>query len=248
MKPLLAALGFLTLTPVPARYAGDEEALRRSVAWFPVVGALLGAAWAALGFLLSRFFPPAISAALLLAALPLASGCLHLDGLADTCDGFMSARPRERILEIMRDSRSGPMGVCAIVFVLIAEYAALAHLALDSHRLILALLLAPIAGRAAIVVCMSALRYARAEGMAGVFAPATPVRAIVAAMLLCAAAWFALRWLGAAAAIGVLAVTLLFCRQCQRKIGGYTGDSLGAACTLAEGAMLVLLCARHMAE
>jgi len=244
VKSFFAALGFLTILPLPAGWRGDERSLSRSVAWFPLIGLLLGGVWAAFGWGLQHCFPAPVCAALLLVLLPLFSGGLHLDGLADTADGFFSSRKRERMLEIMRDSRSGPMGVAAIAFVLIAQYAALASL--PSKLLLGALLLAPVTGRCAIVIAMTALPYARPEGLVSIFAPRSKSYIVWASAFLLASAWLTLRLTGIAAAIAALLITLIFCRSCKQKINGFTGDTLGAACTLAETTVLLLLCSNYL--
>jgi adenosylcobinamide-GDP ribazoletransferase len=244
MKSFFAALGFLTILPLPAGWCGDERSLSRSVAWFPLVGLLLGALWASAGLVLQRCFPASVCAALLLVLLPLLSGGLHLDGLADTADGFFSSRKRERTLEIMRDSRSGPMGVAAIAFVLIAQYAALASL--PPKLLFGALLLAPVAGRCAIIVAMTALPYARPEGLVSIFAPRSKGYIVWASAFLLATAWLTLRLTGVAAALAALLITFLFCRICKQKIDGFTGDTLGAICPRAETTVLLLLCSNDL--
>ncbi len=129
MKPLAGGHAIPDDPAVPGSWGTAEEDLAGSVPWFPVVGLLLGARggrgwrgpcrWSA---------PPMVAAAVLVVVLLSFSGGLHLDGLADTADGFLSSRPRERILEIMKDSHIGAMGVIAIVCVLLLKFAALASL------------------------------------------------------------------------------------------------------------------------
>ena len=167
MKPLFAAIRFLTILPIPGDWGTAEEDLARSVPWFPVIGLLLGAIAAAAAWGLSFVAPPMVTAAVVVVLLLSFSGCLHADGLADSADGMLSSRPRERILEIMKDSHTGAMGVIAIACVLLLKFAALASL--PAERLWPAVLLMPLAGRCAIVVQMSLLPYARPDGLANVF-------------------------------------------------------------------------------
>jgi len=242
MQAFFSALGFLTIIPVPQRWQGDEHSLARSVVWFPFVGLILGLIWMVCGLAFHEFFPNAIAAALLLLLLQLFSGGLHIDGLADTADGFFSSRNRERMLEIMRDSRSGPMGVAAIVFMLILQFAALDSL--PERYQISALVLAPIAGRCALVFGMTLLRYARPTGIVSIFAPRSRWYMVYAVgFLLLVAALFE-RETGLFAALGTLVVLALYCRLCQVRIGGFTGDTLGAGCILAETVFLLLLSAK----
>ena len=124
MHPLasfLAALRFLTIVPLAWRCEQDGRFFTASLAWFPVIGLLIGLAAAVLISFLIPFFPPPVLAMAAIVLMAGVSGCLHLDGLADSGDGLLSARPQERILEIMRDSHTGAMGVIAIVVVLLGK-------------------------------------------------------------------------------------------------------------------------------
>ena len=150
MKRLLAAIRFLTILPIPGSWGTAEADLAGSVAFFPVVGLLLGAIAAAAAWGIAQVAPPMVAAALVIVLLLSFSGCLHLDGLADTADGFLSCRRREQILEIMKDSRVGSMGLVVVTCVLLVKFAALASL--PPARFWPAVLFAPLAGRAAICV------------------------------------------------------------------------------------------------
>ncbi len=240
MRALFAALGFLTIAPVPQRCLGSSADLSRSVAFFPLVGVLLGVAAAALDAAVSRCVPPTVAAVLVVSGLIAVSGGLHVDGLADTADGFLSARPRARILEIMKDPRTGPMGVMAVVCVLALKFACMSAIAEPSRRFA-ALLMAPLAGRCAIVVAMSYLPYARPEGGTG--AAFVGRRSWAACALGLAAppivGFAAARGAGIAAAAGGLAAALVMSLWSWRKLRGWTGDTLGATCELAEALALV---------
>jgi adenosylcobinamide-GDP ribazoletransferase len=174
-----------------------------------------------------------MTAAAVVLLLMVFSGCLHLDGLSDTADGFLSSRSRERTLEIMKDSHVGAMGVIAIVGVLLLKFAALASI--PPARLWPAVLLMPLAGRAAIVIHLAVLPYARPDGLARVFYqrrvwPA----AVVSALLLVAVAWFVLDLKGFGIWVLWLVATLALAAYVRRKIGGTTGDTLGAVCEIIE--------------
>ncbi|MBM4033195.1 MAG: adenosylcobinamide-GDP ribazoletransferase [Planctomycetes bacterium] len=234
MKRFIAAVQFLTIVPVPGSWGHAEEHLAGSVPFFPVVGLLIGSLAAALAFGLSKVLPPLPTSVLIVIVLLGASGALHLDGLSDTADGFLSARQRERILEIMRDSHVGAMGVIAVVCVLLLKVAALASL--PGATMWRVTLLMPLAGRCGLVVTMWALPYARPEGGLGtVFYKKRPrLAALWAVVVLLAAGVCALRMPGLVAAGASLAVVLLFAAYTRRKIAGATGDALGAACEIAE--------------
>jgi adenosylcobinamide-GDP ribazoletransferase len=232
MKTFLAAIQFLTVIPVPARYYCDEKELARSVIYFPLIGMLIGALMAALDWALGLVLPPLPVSVLVVMAMMGITGCLHMDGVADTADGFLSARPKERILEIMRDSRIGAMGGIALVCVILLKVSALASVpqALRAPTLVLM----GLGGEVALLVVMTLLPYARTgSGMAAFSRNNSIVPLIAGAILYGAVAWFSVGWLGVAMSGVVLTVTLLFAWWCSRKIGGYTGDTLGMTGELA---------------
>ncbi|XHR30773.1 MAG: adenosylcobinamide-GDP ribazoletransferase [Chthoniobacteraceae bacterium] len=233
MKPLIAALQFLTICPGVARIACDEREIGRSTPWFPVVGLLIGLLVAYLDRGLGLIFPPLLSSAIAVVALAAASGGLHADGLADTADGFLSSRPRERMLEIMRDSRTGAMGVLAIVCVLILKVAALASV--PAGMRFATLLLMPLAGRCSMVFQMQWLPYARSGGLCSVFVQnRRRSDAVLALAFLVAGGWLIGGAFGLCTAGIVLVGTGLFSLWSRGKIGGFTGDTLGAGCELTE--------------
>jgi adenosylcobinamide-GDP ribazoletransferase len=239
MRSFLAALQFLTILPV--RGAFDERALGRSISWFPAVGLIVGVLAAcadAAGLHLGC--PRAVMNVASVAMLAALTGGLHLDGLADTADGFLSARPRQRVLEIMRDSRIGTMGVLALVLVLAFKTAGLSQL--QGTLRPRALLLAPVAGRCLQVLTIGLLPYAHPTGgLARVFVEARrPVpHCLWAAFCLVgtALALFGSRGLGIALACGALLAIMAW--RSRRRIGGFTGDTLGASSEIAEAVVIV---------
>jgi adenosylcobinamide-GDP ribazoletransferase len=233
MKPLLAAWRFLTVVPVPGDWGTAEDDLARSVPWFPVIGLLLGAVAAGLAYALAFVAPPLVVAAAMVVVLLSFSGGLHLDGLADTADGFFSSRSRERILEIMKDSHIGAMGVIAMVCVLLVKFAALASL--PATRLWPAALLMPLAGRSALVMHVALLPCARPSGLGAIFYRRQPRWAALWAMgLLAAVAWSILGACGLGIWAACVAMVLVLSAYVRRKIGGATGDTLGAICEVVE--------------
>jgi adenosylcobinamide-GDP ribazoletransferase len=232
MKGLCAALGFLTVLPLPARWLGSEEDLGRSLIWFPLVGALIGIAAALLDLGLGMILPPTVVSVFTVLALLAASGGLHMDGLADSADGFFSSRSRERMLEIMRDSRSGPMGVMAICGVLLLKVTTLA--AVPAPLRPATIVLMPLAGRTALSVSLATLPYARDNGgLAGVFR-STRSQGLLAVALLTGCAWLLQGVPGLVTAAASLAVMSLLAAYSKGKIGGFTGDTLGATCEITE--------------
>lgn len=233
MKSLLAAIRFLTIVPIPGNWGTAEDDLARSVPWFPVIGLLLGVVAAALAWALSYIAPPMTVAALVVVILLTFSGCLHLDGLADTADGFLSSRTRERILEIMKDSHTGAMGVIAIVCLLLVKFASLASL--PAETLWPAVLLMPLAGRCAIVLQIALLRYARPSGLGNIFYRRSSwLAAFLAVGVLAVVAGALVGSRGLIVWAACVAVTLAFSAYAHRKIGGATGDTFGAVCEIVE--------------
>jgi len=221
---------------------GHESAdLGASVPLFPVVGLVLGVLAAACAWVFWSFLPGTVAAVLLTTVLLAFSGGLHLDGLADTADGFFSARSRERILEIMRDSRIGAMGVLALVLLLLLKVSSLA--VLDRGEAMRAALLLPLAGRCAIPVMMALLPYARSEGGLGtVFYNRRSRQAGVAAFVFLGVfSWFCFGVDFFLPLLFFVFILAALTSLCHKIIRGATGDTLGAACELSEaGAALAL--------
>lgn len=234
-NPFFAAVRFLTIFPVPGKVGIGENGLLKAVPYFPLVGVFLGLLAFAAGLLVWPFFDHLLASVVLVLTLVIFSGGLHLDGLADTADGFFSARPKEQMLAIMRDSRIGVMGVFWVVAVLLLKIAAFSGMT-GKEEAVLALFLMPVAGRSLMVVMMAIIPYAREEGgLATLFYKrATGWKAFWAVSVLFLAGWFSAGFMGIAAAVSSLVFVLLFSCYCVNKIGGATGDTLGASCELAE--------------
>ncbi len=234
MRGLLAALRFLTVLPLPGKVGTSAAELAGSAPWFPVVGLLIGAA--AAGFAEGVYLgaPPLVAAVLVVIALGAVSKGLHLDGLADSADGLLSSRNRERMLEIMKDSHLGTMGVLALLAVLGLKVAALASL--PPERVWVAALLMPVAGRSTMTMLMGLLPYARPEGGLGGLFPLgrSPWLALGALGALLVVGGAVGREMGLAVAVVAAALALLFGARVQRALGGMTGDTLGATCELGE--------------
>ncbi len=230
----LVALRFLTVLPISWKSEKDGLFFKASVIWFPLVGLLIGLSVSGILILISSYCSTQFLAVVLMILLAGFSGFLHLDGLADSADGLLSNRPRERALEIMRDSRIGAMGVVALFFLLLAKFAALSTLPVE--YMIAAGVLMPVAGRSAILLSMALLPYARqGEGLGLLFYGKE--RYITAAMGLlfffCCSLLFSRQSLFSLL-FTMLIVVLLFSRWCFTVLGGATGDTLGAVCELSE--------------
>ncbi len=230
----LAAFRFLTILPLAWKTDRDGDYFQGSLYYFTLIGALIGLFGGGLCWLLGQIFPPMVVSVLAIIFLGAVSGFLHLDGLADTSDGFFSSRPKERILEIMRDSRTGAMGVVAIVLIVLLKFSALSSL--NEELLWKAVLLMPIGGRAAIVFSMAILPYARQErGLGAIFYSDNCFPAALWAIVVLALCTSLIGIQLVLPICGTVIITvLLFSLWCKRVIGGATGDTLGALCEITE--------------
>ncbi|MCB1777209.1 MAG: adenosylcobinamide-GDP ribazoletransferase [Candidatus Competibacteraceae bacterium] len=241
MRPLALALQLLTRLPVPALTAPPQPwEFGQAVLFFPFVGLLIGALLAGLHMTL-WWADPGVLAALALAIWVSLTGGLHLDGLADTADAWIGGQgDRERTLAIMKDPRSGPMAITAIVLVLLSKFTALQTLLVGNAQD--ALWLAPMWGRAMMVLLLATTPYARPDGLGSPYADQVPRwNGILLAALIALATLVLLEWSG-----GLLVVVLgggfLALRQAwMTRLGGVTGDTLGATCELMETLTLLTL-------
>lgn len=235
MKPFFLALQLLTRLPVPALADIRPRDWGRAVLFFPFVGLLVGAILAGLQGLLSGS-EPLLQAALLTVAWVALTGGLHLDGLADCADAWVGGHGnREKTLAIMKDPASGPIGVAAVVLALLVKFAALA--ALVKGHVAITLLLAPLLGRTALPALLLAAPYARPGGLGEAMAQALPRKSAMLLLALVAAAVVAAG--GWKATLAAAMVLLLVRGAALQRLGGVTGDVLGAAVELTEAAVLV---------
>lgn len=239
------ALSFLTVLPVGQNLPCDAPRLARSMALFPAVGLALGLLLAVSNWALQLILPPLVVAPLVVLLLIRLSGALHLDGLADLADGLAGGRDSETRLRIMKDSRIGAVGAVALVMALLLKVLALYSLPLELQSA--ALVLMPAAGRWLQVLLAACCAYARPEGgTAGAFVDNVGrPQVLFASATLIAAALILFGWPGFWLLFGLAALAWWLRRYLQLRLGGVTGDALGAATELAEIASLLLLLALH---
>jgi adenosylcobinamide-GDP ribazoletransferase len=237
---------FFTRIPLPSLANYDPADMQRSAAYFPLVGWLVGGAAALAWWGAIQIWPPAVASGASMAVTLLLTGAFHEDGFADMCDGFGSGAPRDRVLEIMRDSRIGAFGAIGLVVMLSLKWQAVAALPLHPAWLAPALLLAAhTVSRGASGTLMTTLAYVSEQGKAKPLATALRGWRLVASLVFALAPlavlparfWWTLP--AVAAARGVRAWL------CKRRIGGYTGDCLGATQQVCEAAFY--LCAIALA-
>lgn len=234
LRSFLAAFRFLTIVPVARGAELDGDYFKQSLMYFPIIGMLIGGVGALIVAVTQLFLPQPVVVCIAIAFLAFISGCLHLDGLSDSGDGLLSSRPRERSMEIMKDSRVGAMGVIVTLLVLLAKYSALTSM--ESGLLPAAVFLMPFAGRVMILCTMALLPYARKEGgLGGLFYTGIVKRYALLGVFLLLLILFALAPQKILPAAGVVIPLFWgFNLWCKNKLGGATGDTLGANCELAE--------------
>ena len=236
LKNILAAITFLTICPCPSSWAGDKDSLPKSVRYFPVVGILIALFIAGCAALWIKLFPPAVAAALTVFCVIGISGGFHLDGLADTFDGFFSSRNRDKILMIMHDSRIGTMGTAAIFFVLSLKIVSLSCLQ-DSFYISAAV--SVFLGRSVMSAHLRTIRYARNDGLGKIFFERNRLDLVIIVMIMIIVLLLIYGLSGFIIAIILLFAMLCFNRFCLSKINGATGDTAGAICELTECLFLV---------
>lgn len=251
LKALAAAFQFLTRIPLPVTIPYTEDHFRRSLVFYPVVGSVIGGVLFLAGAGLQGALPASLAGILLAAVWTLLSGGLHLDGLMDTADGLLSHRSRERMLEIMKDSRVGAMGVIVCVFDVLLKVSAASYLLQDGGTQGLVLLwLIPVWSRSFLVTAIVCWPYARREtGLGSLYRSARGKHAFAAGaisflttanLLPAFGGWsgqtFALLCAYAFASYGVGAG---IATAVSRKLGGLTGDVYGALNECIELALLL---------
>jgi adenosylcobinamide-GDP ribazoletransferase len=240
------AISLSTILPIgPAKPLNDGEVARASWA-LPVAGLVVGLTGAVVYAIAHRVgLPPEAAAVLALAATILVSGAIHEDGLADTADGLGGGRSREQKLEIMRDSRIGTYGACALIVSIMLRWSALATIT-EPAAVAAALLIAHAAARAALPVFMWLIPPARSDGLSAGAGQPPPQNAIIAVGLgfLCLVIGFG----PGKAILGLILLAigaLIWGFIATRQIGGQTGDILGALEQVGE--IVVLLMAAALA-
>ena len=230
---LLGAIRFFTRLPLPGQRGHSAVALERAIRYFPLVGLLVGGGAAAAYLLAALVWPKTLAVVVAIASALYLTGALHEDGWCDMVDGFGGGHTRERVLEIMRDSSVGSYGALALIVLLLGRFFALVEI--NAALVPIALVAAHAVSRLCSTGVLAALDYARPEGKASPFtrrlSPADLAGAALPALLPC------LLLPPAPALYGLVlaaAATLCLGRLFKRRIGGYTGDCLGAVQQAAE--------------
>jgi adenosylcobinamide-GDP ribazoletransferase len=241
MKDFLIALQFLTIIPLKINHI-NEKKISNSMIYFPVVGLLLGLVLAGVNNLLYNLNFQQLSINIILViSLTFLTGGLHLDGLADTADAFLSRRNKEEMLKIMHDSHIGVMGVLSLVSIVLLKIALLSSLSIPLKTI--SLLLMCILSRWALVLSIALFPYARQEGKAKIFIQGINLKIFILSTvitIICAIAAWGIKGL----LILLIATVCVYItgKFINKKIGGITGDTLGAINELAEVIVLFGVC------
>lgn len=227
---------FLTRIPIKVQTQWTPESFSHSVKFFPIIGGIIG-------LLLSGFLygaqslwgirlPMHLVAVGLILFEIIITGGLHCDGLMDTVDGIFSGKPRERMLEIMKDSRVGAFGAMSFCLLIFVKYSLIIDI--DPALLPLSILVMPIVGRTAVVAAITLFPYARAEGLGKAFYQSGHKYTLYVAGICSALLLIPLGKLVIISGVIGISFALLLSRYISRRLGGLTGDVYGAIVELTE--------------
>jgi len=236
VKPLLIALQFLTRIPLPSHPHLEPRDIGRSMLFYPLVGLLIGSLLYGIEHLLQGA-APLLRAALLVATWVVITGALHLDGLADMADGWIGGHgDRERTLTIMKDPYCGPMGVTALLLVLLLKVAALEQIAGQATYV---LLVAPLLGRTFLLLLLLTTPYVRPGGLGETLSRELPRTVAWVIVVAVSVGLVLIPGISVAMLFVMLGVFLLFRYVLLARLGGTTGDTAGALLEVCEVAVLI---------
>ena len=241
MKGLLIAMQFLTIIPIRLTNIDDKK-ISDSMVYFPIVGLLLGMVLVGMNHLLFILSFPQISIDIILViSLIILTGGMHLDGLSDTFDALFSRKNKDEMLKIMRDSHVGVLGALGIISAILLKIAFL--YSIDISLKPPALILMCVLSRWSQVFSMFLFPYARQEGKAKIF-----IEGINSKIIIFTTSLVLIVTIGAWNTKGILVFLIaglcayLIGKSVSRKIGGITGDTLGATGELIEVTVLICVC------
>lgn len=239
MRAFFIGLQFLTRISIVHHDNWTVEDFGKSVKFFPLIGAVLGAIYGGIVYLLYILFPakgivfPEHFTSVIMLITPfLLTGGLHCDGFMDTMDGLFSGRSRERMLEIMKDSRVGSNGVVGFVLLVVTEWALI--LDMKPEIMLSAFFAMPVISRLMMVGAIKLYPYARPEGMGKAFVEHSEKWALIFAVISAAILLFPAGLYGLIAMFVATAFAIFFAGYAVKRLGGLTGDLYGAITTLTE--------------
>ncbi len=241
VKPLLIALGFLTVFPSPIKMELKSIEIGRSMSCFTLAGVFIGGILVGIDVMLSTILPRSVVDFILIVTLAIITGGLHLDGLADTFDGLYGGRTREEALAIMKDSRVGAIGVVSLVFVIILKYITL--LSIPAGLKHTALVVMPALSRWSMVLAAYLSTYARPTGGTGrdFIETVSRISLFIATAFALIVGYVALGWKGGLIFLLIGGITIICVIYFHRRLGGVTGDILGSINEVNEAMVLMLI-------
>lgn len=236
MKLLLVALQFLTILPIKIHAEIKPKDFGASLVYFPIIGAFIGLPLVLI-FIIFSFLPYLVRIALVLITYIIITGGMHLDGFADTCDGFYAGKSKEGVLAIMRDPHIGTIGVIGLICLLLFKFIIL--ISIPKEILEKSLIAMVVFGRWSQVFTCYTANYARQEGKASYFIEYAGNKEILLATLFTLGVFFLLlKMNGIILFLASLLPVFLFINFTKRRIGGITGDTIGATNEIAETGLL----------
>lgn len=241
MKSFILMVQFLTRIPIPVELNVTTKDFERGPVYFPMVGFIIGALLSGLYALLQPHLSLFLLGICLVAAEVFITGGLHLDGLSDTFDGIYSNRDRERMLEIMKDSRLGANGALALLFFMLLKMGLIMEL--EPRWAVIVLFMMPLISRMNLVLACRYSEYAREDGMGNLFIGKVSRKMLIGALAFTGVVIVAALWgtvMGLSLWLGTSLFAFYYMKHVSDKIGGMTGDTLGALCELSEIVVLGL--------
>lgn len=240
LKRLILMVQFFTRIPIKTEIVCSDEDFGKGLVFAPIIGLLIGEILLGSFFLMDLIFPRTISIVLIIIIYITITGGLHLDGLADTFDGIFSGRSKDRILEIMKDSRLGTFGLLAVISVVLLNVFTLIEI--PQSIIYRSILLFPVAGRIGSYVGASISKYAREDGLGKSFINYCNTKELFIGMVISFIIFYIFAGLiGLAICIVIHIVSIILTKGLSKKIGGATGDILGCVCELNQTIFLLIV-------
>lgn len=237
MSSFVEAVRFLSIFPVPGE--SKPESLGRATAFFPLIGLIFGLILFLVDWFLLLILPEQISNIFLILVLLILSGGIHLDGLADTCDGLFSGKGREETLKIMKDSHIGTFGVVAIALILLLKVSLLSSLSGEVR--VATLIAMPVFARFSTAFAAMLFGAAKEKGLGKFFSTGVgAIELVIASLTTVIVAVFLFRFQALPMLLGLVMFVLITSLLISRRIGGMTGDTYGALIELTESLALLL--------
>lgn len=236
IKGLILALQFLTRLPINIPIDFNEENIRKSTFYYPVVGIILGSLSSIPYYFLSPYNKN-IGSFLTIIVMIILTGGLHLDGLSDTADGFFSNKDKEKTLEIMKDSRVGAFGVLSLILIILFKYILISNM---ETNLPIALILSMANGRLMVLLQIGFKKVARPGGLGDMLHSSKPRNYILTSSILYIILNLFINIKYIIPLIGSFIIAEIISIYTYKKIGGFTGDVYGATIEITEATSLLI--------